>query len=309
MVTPNREAVIENIKANAAARNLNDKVEVGDPVVTDEERKQILDHYLKVRRTPLFKIKNWVAGRAADVLTWKINKNTKIVGLENASGIKDGAFITTNHFNPEENTEIRLLSQKMNQGNLFVISQDTNLKMKGWFGFFMYYMDIIPVSPNRKYMTEKFDELIDEAFRRKQNILIYPEQEMWFNYRKPRPLKRGAYYYAAKHNKPILPCFTEIRETTKKETEDFYEIRYILHVLKPIYPDPEKSVHENSKEMMQQDYLEKVAAYEEAYGKKLDYTFEPWDIAGWLPGAETESCAGEKTEVKRDGDLFAIKKA
>ena len=43
---------------------------------------------------------------------------------------------------------------------------------------------------------------------------------MWFNYRKPRNLKRGAYYYAAKNNVPIVPIFVEIQNLDEKETEE-----------------------------------------------------------------------------------------
>ncbi len=55
---------------------------------------------------------------------------------------------------------------------------------------------------------------------------------------------------------------------------------------KPVYPDPEKSVKENSREMMKKDYQQKVAAYELAYGRKLTYDFEADDIAGWIPPKE-----------------------
>lgn len=283
MVTPGREAVIENIRAAAEKGDFHAKVEVGDPVLTPEERQKILSHYLEIRKTPAFRIKNWGAGRAADLLTWKYNSNTVIEGLENVRDVKVPAFITSNHFNPIENTAIRLLSQKLHRGNLYVISQDTNLMMEGFFGFFMYYMDIIPISPDMDYMTHHFENLVDEALKRGQNILIYPEQEMWFNYRKPRPPKRGAYYYAAKHNAPVIPCFNEIRELPEMETEHFHKVQYVLHVLQPIYPDPAKSLRQNSLDMARQDYEQKKAAYEKAYGKPLDYAFSDWDIAGWEP--------------------------
>ena len=55
-----------------------------------------------------------------------------------------------------------------------------------------------------------------------------------------------------------------------------------MHVLKPIYPDPKKTVRQNSIDMMNQDYAQKVEAYERAYGKKLTYDFEEDDIAGWI---------------------------
>ncbi len=56
----------------------------------------------------------------------------------------------------------------------------------------------------------------------------------------------------------------------------------MLHVLQPIYPDPSRSIRSNSIRMQECDYRQKVEAYERCYGKKLDYTFEDWDIAGWV---------------------------
>lgn len=281
MVTPEREPVIENIKKNVRAGDFNAKAELGDPCLSSKERHDILKKYLKVRKTPGFCILNWAAGRAADILTWRYNRNTVITGMENIKDINQGAIITSNHFNPIENTAIRLLSQKMKKGNLYVVSQDTNLKMKGFFVFFMYYMDIIPVSRDKEYMTRYYENMIKEAFDRGQNVLIYPEQEMWFNYRKPRPGKRGAYFYAAKFHVPVVSCFVEIKDLPEMETEHFYKTQYVLHVLKPIYPDVRKSVRDNSIWMQEQDYRQKVEAYESCYGKKLDYAFEDWDIAGW----------------------------
>lgn len=38
--------------------------------------------------------------------------------------------------------------------------------------------------------------------------------------------------------------------------------------------------------MMQKDYEQKKEAYEMAYNKKLDYTFEKEDIAGWITDDE-----------------------
>lgn len=283
MITPNRDKVIENIKVAAEAGTFHEKVEVGDPCYTEGEREKVLKRYLSVRQHLPFQIRNWVAGRTLDLITWYWNRNTEIVGLENIKGIKEGAIITSNHFNPSENTAIRLLSQKMKKDSLHIVSQDTNLAMKGLFGFYMNYVDIIPISPNPSYMKNDFEKLMSEAFEKGQNILIYPEQEMWFNYRKPRPPKRGAYYYAAKFGVPVISCFVEMRELKELEKENFHKIKYILHVLPTIYPDLTKSLKECSVEMMEKDYNQKVSAYEDAYGKKLDYKFETWDIAGWIP--------------------------
>lgn len=73
-----------------------------------------------------------------------------------------------------------------------------------------------------------------------------------------------------------------MRDTDENDTEDFRKVQYIIHVLPTLYPDPEKSVKENSLELCRMDYEQKKQAYEQAYGKELDYAFEPDDIAGWI---------------------------
>jgi len=36
---------------------------------------------------------------------------------------------------------------------------------------------------------------------------------MWWNYRKPKPLKPGAYTFAAKNHVPVLPCFITMKDS------------------------------------------------------------------------------------------------
>ncbi len=288
IILPGRAEVIENIKTCAENGEFNRKVEVGDPVFDSEKRQKVLARYFHKHKSPWFKVCNFVARRMLDVITRVWNRDTQIVGMKNLKGIKTGAIITSNHFNPSENTVIRYMAMKRHRRNIAIVSQDTNLGMTGLFGFFTNNIDIIPICANKSYMENHFGRLIQETLAQKRFILIYPEQEMWFNYRKPRPGKRGAYYYAAKNNVPVISCFVEIQELPEMQTEEFHKIEYTLHVLKTIYPDPTKSVRENSVAMMEIDYQQKKAAYEEAYGKPLTYEFTPWDIAGWVPEEERE---------------------
>ena len=181
------------------------------------------------------------------------------------------------------------MTQKLRKGRLCIVNQDTNLGMTGLFGFFMNYIDIIPINQNLGWLKNHFDKLLTRSLKAKQLVLIYPEQEMWFNYRKPRPSKSGAYVFAARNMVPIISCFVEIRDKDQLETEQFYQTQYILHILDTIYPDPNKSVSENGREMCARDYQQKVDAYERCYGKKLDYAFTPWDIAGWIPSNESSA--------------------
>ena len=168
-----------------------------------------------------------------------------------------------------------------------IVNQDTNLAMKGFVGYMQRYADTMPVSSLKWFMETEFPNQIKNALDENKLVLIYPEQEMWLNYRKPRPPKRGAYLYAAKFNVPIISCFVEMVDTDKDDTKEFKKVKYVLHILDPIYPDPKKNERDNSFDMMGRDYMQKKEAYEKAYGKPLEYAFEPSDIAGWK-GEELE---------------------
>ena len=250
-----KKEVVANIKNAADNGRFNDKVEIGDPELDSTRRKKLLGKYVKQRNEIPYHYRNWLARRIVDFITFGVNANTKVVGAEKIKHIKSGAIITSNHFNPVDTTIIRYGIKKARRYRMFIVSQDTNFAMKGFLGFLMRYADEIPVSKDKDYMERHFYRTLNNLLvNKKEYILIYPEQEMWFNYRKPRPPKRGAYFYA---------------------------VKYVLHILDPIYPDPEKNERDNSFDMMKKDYEQKKAAYEQIYKRPLDYAFSDSDIAGW----------------------------
>ncbi len=278
----NRRAVIENIRTCAENGDFHSKVELGDPVLSAEQNRNITDAYLENRKRLTFKLKTAIAVTMAQIATRMINKNTEIVGLEKIPQNLGGVLITSNHFSPVENTVIRHLTNTLGRRRLNIISQTTNFAMPGVIGFLMNYADTIPISTEPRYLARDFLSVLKEKLvLRKEAVLLYPEQEMWFNYRKPRPPKGGAYFFAAKLNVPIISCFVEIVDTPKDDTPEFRQVKYILHVLDVLFPDAEKSVRENTEMLSERDYALKKACYETVYGKKLTYTFENSDIAGW----------------------------
>ena len=278
----NRRAVIENIRTCAENGDFHSKVELGDPVLSAEQNRNITDAYLENRKRLTFKLKTAIAVTMAQIATRMINKNTEIVGLEKIPQNLGGVLITSNHFSPVENTVIRHLTTTLGRRRLNIISQTTNFAIPGVIGFLMNYADTIPISTEPRYLARDFLSVLKEKLvLRKEAVLLYPEQEMWFNYRKPRPPKGGAYFFAAKLNVPIISCFVEIVDTPKDDTPEFRQVKYILHVLDVLLPDAEKSVRENTEILSERDYALKKACYETVYGKKLTYTFENSDIAGW----------------------------
>ena len=93
-----RLAVIENIAQAIKEGNSFKKVELGDHIPTDEDIKRVIEPFDTLRKKPINKIKALIARRIAEKETKARNARTKIVGIENLSGIKGGAIITCNHF-------------------------------------------------------------------------------------------------------------------------------------------------------------------------------------------------------------------
>lgn len=281
IIGDNRTAVIENIKKSAENGDFYAKVEPNDPVLTVEQSKEIVEDYLKKRNKSIFKLKTFLMRRIVNIATAIINRDTEIVGAEKLPDMTKGVVITSNHFGPLENTVIRHLIKRHGNGKLKVVSQVTNFAMTGPIGLLMNYADTIPIWEEPRYLARDFIGVLGDNLKKNRSVLIYPEQEMWFNYRKPRPPKRGAYLFAAKLGVPVVCCFVEMINKDKKDTDEFYKVKYRLHILDVLYPDQSKNTREISTEMSEKDYALKIAAYERIYGKKLDYTFENTDIAGW----------------------------
>ena len=282
IIGENRKAVIENIKLYAESGQFHNKVELTDPILSAEENRKITDSYITNRNTLTYKIKKCFGVALAKADTRVINKDTEIIGLEKIPKDLGGVLITSNHFSPLENTVIRHLMNNLGRKHLGIISQTSNFAMKGIIGFLMNYADTIPISTEPRYLIRDFLLILKERLVDKQHaVLLYPEQEMWLNYRKPRLPKNGAYFYAAKLNVPILSCFVEMVDMAEDDTDEFKKIKYVLHILDVLYPDPDKSIKENTEALGVADYTLKKACYENVYGKELTYTFENSDIAGW----------------------------
>ncbi len=282
LVTPGREAAIRNIRQAAAEGRFNDKTEPFDPQWDPAELKADILRLVERMDTPLQRLKRFTARKIVDswIRRWSDGVN-EIEGLERLDGLKGPAFLTGNHFNPFDNGIHRTLARITGRGRLVAVSQGTNFVMPGLNGFILRNIDTIPLIPEPSYMNGPFRGLMQKSLDAGQFILIYPEQEMWFNYRKPRPQKRGAFLFAAEFSVPVVPTFVEMVDLPALISPGFHDVKLILHVLDPIFPDPAKTQRQNSLDMCRADYEAKCACYEESYGKALDYSFSPWDIAGW----------------------------
>lgn len=277
----NRPQVFKNIKKAVKAKQFNIPVELDDPVLTLRESKETVEKYWQHTKTFSYKLTNAMIDVLYGALSNLSMSKSQIVGQENIKNIGP-AIVTTNHFKHTDSLPIKKLAL-LHHKQLYIVIEDINLLLPGLFGVIMNNENMVPISKSPSYLGREFPQHIKDVFKKDAWLLVYPEQEMWYEYRKPRPLKNGAYYYAAKNKVPIISCFVEIQNLPKpeKKAPHFNKTKIILHILSPIYPDPHLSIRANAKKMCEIDYNQKKAAYEKAYGKKLDYTFDNSDIAGY----------------------------
>ena len=274
--------VIENIKTNILNNELNKKVEIGDPNLTEEEVDELLNSFYKNKKNKtIYNFKKNLANSIVKKIGKEIYPNIEIDGLENLNSLdlSKGAIITSNHFNPLDSYNIRKLANLLKK-ELYIVIQDTNLALPNELGLLMNYMNTIPLKNSPNYILDTFKNELEKVLNKGNLVLIYPEEEMWFNYRKPRPCKRGAYQFASMLDVPIISCFVEMIDLDEDDYEEFYKVKYKVHILKPLIPDKNKSDRANSIELSKKDYEQKKESYELSYDTKLDYEFSSSDIAG-----------------------------
>ena len=200
----------------------------------------------------------------------------EIKGIENYQNLSSGAIITCNHFNAFDSFAMHIAYEKAHQRKrkLFRIIKEGNYtSFPGFYGFLMRNCNTLPLSSNKDTM-KKFMKAVDRILQKGHFILIYPEQSMWWNYRKPKPLKKGGFTFAAKNDVPVLPCFITMSDSNLPGEGGFPVQEYTIHIAPPIYPDRKKKSAENATEMMQKNYAAWKRIYEEAYGMPLTYTCE-----------------------------------
>ncbi len=199
-----------------------------------------------------------------------------VEGAEHLSVLKEGAVITCNHFSPFDNYIVFHCARKyMRYKYLYKVIREGNYtNFPGRYGFFFRHCNTLPLSRNRRTMIN-FMTATNTLLKRGESVLIYPEQGMWWNYKKPRPFKIGGFKIAYRAGVPVLPTFITMQDDPTRKDGDGYPVqRHTLHVMPPIYPNKELGEKVGAEEMRQRAYELCKAKYEEVYGIPLVYTTE-----------------------------------
>lgn len=232
-----------------------------------------------LRKSPISKAKvklSYVL--AAKYLDTVMKKDDLVIkeirGLEHLNGLESGAIITCNHFNPFDCFMVEYLfrmSKHQGKKQLFKVIREGNYtNFPGFYGFLFRNCNTLPLSQNKKTMYN-FLKSVDTILQRGDFILVYPEQSMWWNYRKPKPLKNGAYKFAVKNNVPVLPIFITMRDRNQIGEDGFPKQEYTITICAPIRPDRQKPEREQVNLMREENYSVWVDTYEKFYGIPLEY--------------------------------------
>ncbi len=227
------------------------------------------------------KMRSRYAFRVATMFVNNLIKQKQLVikevrGMEHLANLSSGAIITCNHFNPFDSFAMQLLynrsGQRKNHRGFYRVINETNYtSFPGFYGLLMRNCNTLPLSSNPATMM-KFMLATNTLLQQGNFILIYPEQSLWWNYRKPKPLKSGGFTLAVKANVPVLPVFITMEDTDTMDGDGYPVQAYTIHVAEPIYPDKSKSRPENVKEMLLKNYNVWKQIYEDFYGIPLTYT-------------------------------------
>lgn len=252
-------------------------------VEDDPETKELLPSeidYLNKKFSS--KIKNVIANFAGTRFFEKMIKNNQLIikevrGIENFLAVKDsGAIITSNHFSVADNYIIwhsikPYMKKGLREKKLYKVIREGNYTASPPpFRLILRHCNTLPLSSNRETMR-KFMRSVDTLLKRGEKILVYPEQAMWWNYRKPRPMKNGAFRFAVNAMKPVIPMFITMEDSDQIGEDGFPIQAHTLHIMPAIYPDPNLAKPENIEMMRQKNEELFKKTYEEFYKTPLAY--------------------------------------
>ncbi len=272
--SPDRVAIVNKIEEYEKAGRFDEDVEDDPP-----SKVLLPDDINYIRRGLIQKIKTKAAYKMArsflnDIINSKKMIIKEIRGMENFKNLDSGAVITCNHFNAFDSFAIQVAYEASEQKKRIfyrVIREGNYTSFPGFYGYLMRNCYTLPLSSNTRTM-HKFNEATCKLLKDGNFVLMYPEQSMWWNYRKPKPLKSGAFMFAAKCNVPVLPCFITMQDSDIKGEDGFPIQEYTIHIAHPIYPKTDLDYRQNIDYLLDENYRVWKEIYENEYQMPLIYT-------------------------------------
>ena len=210
------------------------------------------------------RIKNRIANKAATRFFDRMIAERELIikevrGIENFTAVKGGCIVTCNHFSVGDNYAVWVaLRDHMNKRMLYKVIREGNYTNPPKpFGLFMRHCNTLPLSSQTSTM-KKFMRAVRILLERGETILIYPEQGMWWNYRKPRPMQDGAFTLSIRNNAPVVPIFITMENSDKLDRDGFAVQEYTVNILPAIYPDKSLNAADAKHKMKKENYKKEL---------------------------------------------------
>ena len=278
-ISPERLEVLQRIQEYEKAGRFDEDVE-NDPEAPELLPDQV-DYLCKKFKSKLSRrIANFIGDRYFLKLIKKdILVIDGVTGKEHLSALKNGAIVTCNHFSAFDNYIVfHCIRKALPRKYLYKIIREGNYtNFPGLYGFLFRHCNTLPLSRNRRTMIN-FMSAVNTLLKRGESILIYPEQGMWWNYKKPRPFKIGGFKMAYRAGVPVLPTFITMTDDTRLDSDGYPIQRHTLHIMPPVYPDTTLGEKAGAEKMMNEAYALCKAKYEEVYGIPVVYAEEEQPI-------------------------------
>lgn len=192
--------------------------------------------------------------------TCKRDFDLEIKGRENLHGI-GAAVITCNH---TTKFDCLAVQYALRPNRPYVVAASFN-NMKGRFGDLMRAGGMLPLGTDLA-TNKAFLGAVRHYLENGKRILIYPEQAMWWNYEKPRPMKDGAFDIAVRNGVPVVPLFVTFRHSGLFDDNNIEHKYLTLHIMPPIYPDKSAGFRSEIARMKTENEHLCREKYKEVYG-------------------------------------------
>lgn len=157
-----------------------------------------------------------------------------------------------------------------------VIREGNYTNFPGNFGLYFKYDNTLPLSSIPETMR-KFENAVEDILKKRDFIIVCPEQSMWLNYKKPKPLRYGAFKWATKNNVPIIPIFITMKDSDVLGEDGKKVQGYTINIGKSIYPRKDFSEKTNIRYLRDENYNYCKNVYEKTYQTPLQYKTIPHD--------------------------------
>ena len=201
----------------------------------------------------------WLFGPITTFFAFKL----KVVGRKNLKAIKNTGFLSIcNHIS---NIDCLCVIQALRGKKLYLTQANYHYKknLGSWILRTAYTMPF----PNTLSSSKKFNEELKLMFKKKKGLQIYAEQGMWPYYKKTRPLKRGAFYYAQKFDVPVVPLFIYFRELNWWDRFLHRKAKFTIKIFEPQFINKELPKNEQIDELKTRVENMLNSSYIEFYGK------------------------------------------